>query len=557
MDRSQQGRFASRPIQQVIRRTKGAGIALSALLLLLAPAVTQGQPLPAQSATPALVGKNVRVSTHDFFPTDPYFSEVGQPPDVLQQNEPSIAVHPTNADLIAVGMNDVRTLAVTGDAWQGLAVSTNGGRSFDFEALIPGFPTDTSPEGLASPIRGNRAASDPWLSFDNFGHLFFAFIAFQRTPPGRPDFDPQDTNAIAVAKYQVTPDGVAYRKTVVVERGTVGLGRQEDKEALAVDNSPASPHHGNVYVCWARFTGAQDHLKVARSTDHGETYSLADVAAASNMQGCALAVAPNGDVYVSWRTFDPNPLVSNPQDSAIFVARSTDGGATFGAPVKVATFVDYRQNASRTPPVFRTFALTSLAADEHGVYVAWQQKNPGSGADVMISRSKTSGATWEAPVSPHSLAGHQLMPSLAAAGGRLSVIWYDSRSEPSFNPNGPVSGQCPAGATTGRGCTGMDVFYAQASTGAAGPLAFGPELRLTEQSFNPNLLGSIRAITPFIGDYVSVAANATTAYAVWGDNRDINPSANAQEDGDPATNPASLINVRSRDSNIYFQKIRK
>jgi hypothetical protein len=61
--------------------------------------------------------------------------------------------------------------------------------------------------------------------------MFFAFIAFQRTPPGRPDFDPQDTNAIAVAKYAASAQGVLYLTTVVIERGTVGLGRQEDKEA--------------------------------------------------------------------------------------------------------------------------------------------------------------------------------------------------------------------------------------------------------------------------------------------------------------------------------------
>src|SRR5262249_17482735 len=109
--------------------------------------------------------------------------------------------HPTFPSLIAIGMNDVRTLSVSGDAWQGLAVSTNGGASFDFEALIPGFPGDASAAGLASPIRGNQAASDPWLSFDNFNHLFFAFIPFQRTPPRQPDFSPADTNAIAVARY--------------------------------------------------------------------------------------------------------------------------------------------------------------------------------------------------------------------------------------------------------------------------------------------------------------------------------------------------------------------
>jgi hypothetical protein len=505
---------------------------------------------------PALTGGNVRVSTHDFFPNDPFFSPTGAP-DVLQQNEPSVAVHPLNPNLIAVGMNDVRTLAISDDAWQGLAVSTNGGASFDFEALVPAFPGDTSAAGLASPVHGNQAASDPWLSFDEFGNLFFAFIAFQRTPPGRPDFDPAETNAIAVAKYLATPSGVQYQKTVVVEQGTVGLGRQEDKEALAVDNHPSSPLNGNVYVCWARFTGFQDHLKVARSTDHGESYAISDLGPVSNMQACNLTAAPNGDVYVSWRTFDLNPRTSNPQDSAIFVARSADGGATFGDPMRVAAFVDYSQIARRSPPIFRIFSVTWLAADEHGVYVAWHQRSGANGADALISRSKTNGATWEPPVRPHAGFGHQITPSIAAVAGRLSVVWYDSRSEPAFTAAGPVSGQCPPGVTTSRRCTGMDVFYNQADTAAAGPLAFGSELRVTDRPFNPNLFGSIKAITPFIGDYITVVSDAATAYVVWGDNRDINPSANAQEDASTATDSPALVNARSRDSNIYFQKIVK
>jgi hypothetical protein len=103
----------------------------------------------------------------------------------------------------------------------------------------------------------------------------------------------------------------------------------------------------------------------------------------------------------------------------------------------------------------------------------------------------------------------------------------------------------------------MDVYYDQASTGAAGALGFGVDLRVTDQSFNPNTYGSIKAITPFIGDYIGLAATATSGYAVWTDNRDVNPTLNAMEDDDPTTNPPALINARSRDANIYFDKITK
>jgi hypothetical protein len=508
-------------------------------------------------AAAATDGTDVRVSTHDLITSDAYAAPSGAP-DVLQQNEPSITVHPTNSSLLAVGMNDVRTLAVSNDAWQGLAVSTDGGANWS-ESLVPGFPGDTSAAGLASPIRGNAAASDPWLSFDNFGNLFFAFIAFQRTPPGQPANTV--ANALAVAKYSVGGGGVSYVKTVVAERGTVGLGQQEDKEALAVDNV-STRFPGRVYICWARFSGATNHLGVLYSPDHGETWLSSDFVGPQRdlnvMQGCNLAVQPDGDVFVSYRTFDNNPSNSNKNDSAIFVSRSSDGGATFSSPVRVANFVDYRQNATRTPPVFRVFTDTTLAADANGVYVGWTGRNGANGADVFVSRSKTDGESWEPAVHPTAGANaHELMPSLAAAGGVLSVLWYDSRSEPAFTASGPVTGQCPPGATTGTGCTGMDVFYNQASTTAAGALSFGTEVQVTDQSFNPNLYGSIKAITPFIGDYVSLAANATTAFAAWTDNRDVNPTANAAEDNDPNTNPASLINSRSRDANIYFDKITK
>jgi hypothetical protein len=173
----------------------------------------------------------------------------------------------------------------------------------------------------------------------------------------------------------------------------------------------------------------------------------------------------------------------------------------------------------------------------------------------MVSRSRTNGATWETPVRPHAPFGHQIFPFLAAAGGTLSIAWYDGRSEPAFNPDGPVTGHSPAGATTGARCTGMDVFYAQARTTARGPLGFGPSLRVTSQSFNPNLFGSIKAISPFIGDYIAMAATAATAFIVWTDNRDINPTLNAEEDADVATDPPALVNGRSRDSNVYFQRI--
>src|SRR3990172_4649443 len=68
-----------------------------------------------------------------------------------QANETSVAVSPVNPDIIVVGANDYRMVPVFGDAWTGLYVSEDGGATWH-NTMIPGFPSDTSPAGLASPL---------------------------------------------------------------------------------------------------------------------------------------------------------------------------------------------------------------------------------------------------------------------------------------------------------------------------------------------------------------------------------------------------------------------
>jgi len=103
----------------MLSRGRGLGyVWISGLAVLVAAVVVA-------VSSAATAGSDTRVTTHDIITTDPYGSAT-PPTDVLQQNEPSIAVHPANADVIAVGVNDVRTLGISNDAWQGFAVSSNG-----------------------------------------------------------------------------------------------------------------------------------------------------------------------------------------------------------------------------------------------------------------------------------------------------------------------------------------------------------------------------------------------------------------------------------------------
>ncbi len=66
------------------------------------------------------------------------------------------------------GANDYRTVDVpfvdgaeeTGDAWLGIFKSFDGGQRWR-TTLLPGYPQDTSPEGMSSPIKGYQAGADP------------------------------------------------------------------------------------------------------------------------------------------------------------------------------------------------------------------------------------------------------------------------------------------------------------------------------------------------------------------------------------------------------------
>ena len=77
-------------------------------------------------------------------------------------------------------------------------------------------------------MSGNAAASDPWLGFDKFNNLFFSFIAFQRTPPGKPAST--TANALAIAKFLEKKKQVAHLKTAVKEASELLLATDPDRE---------------------------------------------------------------------------------------------------------------------------------------------------------------------------------------------------------------------------------------------------------------------------------------------------------------------------------------
>ena len=106
-------------------------------------------------------------------------------PFLQRQNEPSIAASTRNVLHLLAGANDYRTVDLPGhpgdkptaDAWLGVFKSFNGGKTWT-STLIPGYPQDTSPVGVASPLKAYDAAADPVVRAGANGLMFYAGIAF-------------------------------------------------------------------------------------------------------------------------------------------------------------------------------------------------------------------------------------------------------------------------------------------------------------------------------------------------------------------------------------------
>src|SRR5689334_6407498 len=127
-----------------------------------------------------------------------------------QQNEPTAAIDPTMTNVITSGSNDYCTVEGNGSTWAGFSRSSDGGDTF-VQSLLPGYPTDDSPEGQASPLHkaGITNAGDPVQAWDTHGRLFFMGNAFNRTQP--------QNGAVWVATYD--QHAAHYARTVIVAKG--------------------------------------------------------------------------------------------------------------------------------------------------------------------------------------------------------------------------------------------------------------------------------------------------------------------------------------------------
>lgn len=348
------------------------------------------------------------------------------------QEEPSIAVDPTDPNRLVAVFTTGETgtwscvafglpcSAVYGTQTITAYYSIDGGATWcdcastdpnNIGGLLPGLVPATGGDGTYN------AVFDSTVAFDSQGNVYVA---------GEPlHANLQDSSELPTASATSVNkgvwDGTRYVFGAPTFLNPAGLPSLNDSPWIEVDANPLSPNVDNVYVSWTVFTFGgpipTGSIVFSFSTDGGATYSApADVSGAVGFSSKSRPiVAPNGDVYVVFQG-TPNPLA---QLVGIWIARSTDGGATFGAPVEIAPVTTM---LSPHDTVFRAHnSPGGVVAPNGDLYVTWTLEvdnaavsfdgQPGCEVNIVgepavranckgvavYSVSSDDGATWSAP----------------------------------------------------------------------------------------------------------------------------------------------------------------
>jgi hypothetical protein len=428
----------------------------------------------------------------------------------LPQDEPAVAASLDDPFNAVAASNDY-----TGDGFW-IGTTTDGGQTWRSQWKDPKFSFDG----------GRCYASDPTVVYSLRDHAFYlGTLCYFPTTPASEVQVWKSTDGGATWSSSTAPSLVVTNHAA---DGSIDGSVFYDKELMAVDNDPASPYFGRLYVTYTKF-----HMT-------GGSYARSDYCP---IQGAYTDAVPTSDPSASvWHNVSivpdapgaggrgasanqfSTPVVDSQHgldvsfvsedcntsyDSAIYFTRSTDGGQSFGDIVRVdgpGEFADNPNRKDQLPgkgPVRLPNTLSMAWDATRSQLVLIYQNNIDrtvSGADISEQRSTDLGATWDAPqpisVTPSGAAApnDQFFPAIGVDGsGNYVAIWQDNRNDPNDTMIETFQGWSTDGGAT---WTNRDI---------------------SEAAFNPKK--SFFTCGCFIGDYNQIAVTDQVVYPTWTDGR--------------------------------------
>jgi hypothetical protein len=501
-----------------------------------------------------------------------------------KQNEPALAVDQSNPTVLVQGANDNIDLEACnagddttcpftpGVGTSGLSFSLDGGSSW-MQPTYSGFSARTCLGAVGSsdpgcvpltPDEGGEIGTLPWyyengvvsdgdpavafgpapdangaFSWSNGSRLYYANLTANFAAK-RTDFTFKGVEGIGVSRTDdataaANGDKAAWTPPVVIP-GSRSAAAFADKEQVWADNAASSPHFGNAYVCFANYRGgpsagsAAHDLVVATSDDGGDTWSRVQVAGVpgsasgqfgvlSGASGCTIRTASDGTVYVLWLGWDQQL-----KQNGIYMATSTNGGATFSAPERLFQVVHTgvfdpvqgrnemdgitgaRDDLSDAPSIDIANGAPTGTGATNQIVLTWVDGGDGlNNEHVLFSTSTDGGANWTEP-SPVESSGDRGFYSAAAISpdGEDVYLVYNAflapYQEDTANPR-PLVGVVKHADVAADGSVGS---FAEVNRGAPGDARGSSANALTDE---------------FLGDYVYAVATNDYGAAVWNDVR--------------------------------------
>lgn len=275
------------------------------------------------------------------------------------------------------------------------------------------------------PLTGNDAFhSDPTVDWTSDGVAWSTTIGINNAG-----------NRLQMRSYRSTDGGATWTFDATFS----GSQRSADKQQMWIDHSASSAFRNNIYTCW--HNGTPGYVN-RRTTAWGTPLQVTGAESTGTAIGCDIKTNSAGDVFVFWPTTGNRKLL---------VAKSTNGGVSYGTPVQIALTKDSFDIGIPSFAGRRALIYASGGAYRSGstnqVFLAWTDlsgntgcttaaNEPGTNAAstcktrIWFSRSTDGGATWSAPVKVNDQASNndQFNQALAVdeTNGKVGIMYYDT-----------------------------------------------------------------------------------------------------------------------------------
>jgi len=322
--------------------------------------------------------------------------EVNASDDADTESETFITAVPGDRQRFIVGAN--------GGGGFGAWITDDGGQTFARATM----PTATDAPSEAGPEVSNFCC-DPMSAADAGGNLWYGGLS-QSNGAGNP-------SRIVVSR--AAPGASAFQPQTVGLPRRGGSGTQ-DKPMMTIDNSPASPTFGRLYVVWDEPSGAGINLVISQcdtrpagnanpaNCDNADNWSapVSVTPSTGSYIYADVAVGPAGQVYVVW--WDYSSVNAIRGDVCLPASQNCANAAGWGTPQTIATLdatggsplpfacpiiAQPGGRASTSPQV----DVDRSGGAHHGrVYVSWSDLRTGSGTTKCGSTPSSTHLTFDA-----------------------------------------------------------------------------------------------------------------------------------------------------------------